>query len=565
MSNNDMVDISVEVESLNMEGIQKKLLNYVETNAKIAITQSVSLAQEAAQSAEVSADTATDAANEAVESARQASESLGRYYTKTETDTLFENKANKATTIAGYGITDAYSKTQVDSYLANKSDTSLSNLSSNGQMVIDSQNGTISNCVLEIPQNLNLTLSNNVLTLKKGSVGVVCTSTYTTVTVANDVTITLSQADGTYVIFLLGAGLGLTATLNSKVSSGSLLPETGLNGDRFFNTTDKQMYYHNETEWVVSSLCYPVCLIQITSGVAGFVKFSDGRDCIFNGIGFVGQTKFIYPNFKVLQPIGKNADGTLKSREFTNNSLQLSTSGVTFNRRMFFNANNFQVTANNWYYSEDENMYYDQNNNPFPNGCIYLGNCFTVNDIVTDFTVRQPVQLTTTEMMDKKADDSDVVKLTGNQTVAGVKTFTANPVMSNAQPQMQFVDSDFSKGTVPLSALRNTFFVLRDATNLDSGDMGSLFQRVDEYGNNYIAMVAFKNTSGSNDNAQMGIYYNTDGTSYATCPTPPAGDNSVKIATTKWVNDYFASITGYDATKTQTLKNVNGTLTWVDD
>ena len=30
-------------------------------------------------------------------------------------------------------------------------------------------------------------------------------------------------------------------------------------------------------------------------------------------------------------------------------------------------------------------------------------------------------------------------------------------------------------------------------------------------------------------------------------------------------SDYVTSITGYDATKTQTLKNVNGTLTWVDD
>ena len=25
------------------------------------------------------------------------------------------------------------------------------------------------------------------------------------------------------------------------------------------------------------------------------------------------------------------------------------------------------------------------------------------------------------------------------------------------------------------------------------------------------------------------------------------------------------TLTGYDSTKTQTLKNVNGTLTWVDD
>lgn len=29
--------------------------------------------------------------------------------------------------------------------------------------------------------------------------------------------------------------------------------------------------------------------------------------------------------------------------------------------------------------------------------------------------------------------------------------------------------------------------------------------------------------------------------------------------------DFLASISGYDGTKAQTLKNINGTFTWVDD
>lgn len=36
-------------------------------------------------------------------------------------------------------------------------------------------------------------------------------------------------------------------------------------------------------------------------------------------------------------------------------------------------------------------------------------------------------------------------------------------------------------------------------------------------------------------------------------------------ATKKYVDDKIKSYTGYDATKTQILKNVNGTLTWVDE
>ena len=39
---------------------------------------------------------------------------LTNYYTKTEVDTKLNSKANKTTTLSGYGITDAYTKTQVD-------------------------------------------------------------------------------------------------------------------------------------------------------------------------------------------------------------------------------------------------------------------------------------------------------------------------------------------------------------------------------------------------------------------------------------------------------------------
>ena len=43
----------------------------------------------------------------------------------------------------------------------------------------------------------------------------------------------------------------------------------------------------------------------------------------------------------------------------------------------------------------------------------------------------------------------------------------------------------------------------------------------------------------------------------------PTGDYNP--ATKKYVDDYLTTITGYDATKTQTLKNINGVLTWQDD
>lgn len=47
-------------------------------------------------------------------------------YSKTEADTLLSGKANTATTIAGYGITDAYTKTEVDTKVNAKADKAAS-------------------------------------------------------------------------------------------------------------------------------------------------------------------------------------------------------------------------------------------------------------------------------------------------------------------------------------------------------------------------------------------------------------------------------------------------------
>lgn len=43
------------------------------------------------------------------------------------------------------------------------------------------------------------------------------------------------------------------------------------------------------------------------------------------------------------------------------------------------------------------------------------------------------------------------------------------------------------------------------------------------------------------------------------------GTNSKSVTTKEYVDNIFTRISGYDATKTQVLKNINGTLTWVDE
>ena len=48
------------------------------------------------------------------------------FYTESEVDTLLDGKADNATTLAGYGITDAYTKTEVDNLISAKKQVELS-------------------------------------------------------------------------------------------------------------------------------------------------------------------------------------------------------------------------------------------------------------------------------------------------------------------------------------------------------------------------------------------------------------------------------------------------------
>ena len=57
---------------------------------------------------------------------------IGDAYTKTATDGLLAGKANNAITLAGYGIGDAYTKVVIDAALATKQDKSTALMAANG-------------------------------------------------------------------------------------------------------------------------------------------------------------------------------------------------------------------------------------------------------------------------------------------------------------------------------------------------------------------------------------------------------------------------------------------------
>ena len=284
----------------------------------------------------------------------------------------------------------------------NPANRDLSNLTAAGQLVIDSQNGTISNCILEIPQNIKIELSNGVLTLKAGSIVTLSGSTYQTVTTTADISLT-NTSNGTW---FLTYSNGAIARSQFGGTSGDTPPENPTTSNLWFDTTTREVKRYSSGTWYVVS--YPLCAFKTVGGVTTeFVKDSNGNDMIFNGAGFVGTTLFVYPNIKGLIPNGFNEDGSLKSIEFTTNSVSLNTrSGARDESYIIINQNasisvSATISSGNAFYDEEKNLFY---NNGYGTYTPILSFSTLTGGKIDKFAIYQPVRLATTEMLDKKQD-----------------------------------------------------------------------------------------------------------------------------------------------------------------
>lgn len=132
--------------------------------------------------------------------------------------------------------------------------------------------------------------------------------------------------------------------------------------------------------------------------------------------------------------------------------------------------------------------------------------------------------------------DSKVVHTTGNETIAGTKTFTSAPAVKNGSPFIYAQNTDAVKGAAPsIDKYMGVSFIDSEGNNISSrlaifetcystsGDISSYFG-------------AYKPEHGSTVRERISVVYPADGSPYATAPTPAdANDSSTKIATTAWV------------------------------
>ena len=134
------------------------------------------------------------------------------------------------------------------------------------------------------------------------------------------------------------------------------------------------------------------------------------------------------------------------------------------------------------------------------------------------------------------AYDSDVVHTTGNEYIAGTKTFLSDLYVSHSgAPAFITKENDITKGTAPSSEQYQGFYCYDSAGNV----MSRLRHRYATNKNNFTDIIVYKaNAESDTENASISLAYPATGNPYATCPTPDmtTATNSTRIATTGWVN-----------------------------
>ena len=407
--------------------------------------------------------------------------------------------------------------------------TNMTNLSSVGQN-ISNWSSNVTNCIAEIPQDINLTLSSGTLTLKAGSKvyqpngsGV-----FSSTVLSSDVTQpsgTLSN--GQNVVFDNGgfSGTSLRFTPITKCFSGSSAPSTPSGNDCWYDTTNNLIKVYQSNAWS-GNRSFPIAIVTVSGGAISSI------DQVFNGFGYIGSTIFALPGVKMLAPNGRNDDGTLKSTSFSLTSVTTRTFassenytnailGIRSGDKQWARFNSTALT-----YDPDKNMNLDSGTQW--NGCIVCTLDETAG-VISNFTTKPAFHAV--DYSDLLEQIDRCVHLTGDQTIDGDKT-----VINSLH--FQYGSNTTYRGFLYKQSGGNLVFGINTSNN-------SAWQ-------NYVRF----NPSGETE---------IRGTTTTAVTPSSATDDSTRIATTAWVqswanNNNASSLSSWSKGNTGYFKFKNGLI-----
>lgn len=235
----------------------------------------------------------------------------------------------------------------------------------------------ISNCLLEIPQNIKLELADGVLTLKAGSKVAIPNGVdvFDEVITQTDVSATHTGNNGASFVYYRKATNDLVFSSVSTTGSGTTPPSSNA---VYYNTSTNTINNINSSGAITDIRSLPLAIVQRTGSISSIDK-------VFNGFGYIGSTMFADKGVKGLIPNGRNADGTLNNIEFETQSVLTRTITNTSSTKGFIALNADNLIA----YAKTSTRYYDEEKNYFFNGVntlgiIVAGDFITVSGVFTE-------------------------------------------------------------------------------------------------------------------------------------------------------------------------------------
>lgn len=411
----------------------------------------------------------------------------------------------------------------------------------------------ITNCILEIPQNIKLALNNNVITLKAGSKLYKPNGkgNFSEIAIRSDINFSARNfATAPHNLVLLPNGT-LQALKLDQTFSGQTVPIPSTKYAFWYDTVNNLIKYTFDTGATWQSGCsFPLVVINIVNGI-GIRSYEPP----FNGFGFIGSCLFALPGVKLLMPNGRNSDGSLNNFEYRtlkpavseeipgNNDYFLGfTSGGGFKRNQVFSgfyvSDSFISTSSQWclLFNTTDNFYYSTGDygatwNKYTLLAqigIFTGN----NGKISRLNVRQPFRAAN-EQESAKVDADNV--FTRNNTF---KTSILSQPAGMSIPNLIGYDAAGNKvGDMLIGASSNgsSYSILR--INNSNGSLG--------------AQIGYRRDASGNIVSEM-------------TKTPALTANDSQIATTSWVRKYGAQL-DYSAAITisgtgEKTASVNGVL-----
>lgn len=423
----------------------------------------------------------------------------------------------------------------------------------------------LTNCILEVPQDIKLAHSsvNKQLTLKSGSALYIPDGFNGTKPKFIRVVVSGDQTGGTgsgRYFYCYNPSQNLFGA--STVATSAEEPESPVNLQYWYDTANNKMKRYINNAWV-EGFSLPFCVAS-TEAVLD----------IFNGFGYIGRTNYALPGVRGLIAVGRNADGSLKTREFVvrdvitktekwgvepyvlNISVDSSAEYMGFARAQDYYEQDTQPNEpdgswGKWFSPRDNMVYQDKDSTAWTSvTSVFVGTMSINSDrSIAGIDVKLPFKAV--DQNDFNKLNEEVVKTSGDQTISGVKTF-------NNQVEFRSGGAvwNTATGTQRDSRYCCKFYQYGLSDNvLPSADVFGGIHCFDKNNFEYGTIYSALNTDGSASSnlwvhtpngtaATLGIVQRSNGVTTTYAPTPPASDNSSQIATTAFVKNNLGSKLG---------------------